>query len=500
MSDKTHDLLKTQTTAQSLGALLKSPCLAPIHFGQSFQRRIVKNVLFILILSLAGSLMAPFVCGAADDRVSQYPPQLFKFSAAKEQQVRMMATNLNIPVPPEIRDFFNAARNGGYAAVTNTIERLGPEVLALYKNPGGSLPAWIPFWQPLTEVESAYETFATGGTKYPLAFGEGIIQSIPAGSIYFGGSDAGRMVVTALCESQAEGKPFYTLTQNALSDGRYEDYLRAMYGKRIYLPTTNDVDQALEEYKADAGLRYKQGQLRPGEDVRVVDGHVQVNGPVAVMGIHALLVKVILEHNPNSRFFLEESYLMDTIYPYLSPHGLIFELHHAPLVSLTPQVLDADNAFWTRECESLLGKWLKPDTSLSNLCAFAETVYGRKDRSHFTGDDAFVTNEFATQAFSKLRVSIAGLYGWRLLNKSKTDDPARLRAEADYAFRQAFALCPTNPEAVIRYANFLESEGRIGDAILLARTARKLAPDNVYFYNLLAQLQHTRAKSEDATH
>jgi hypothetical protein len=107
------------------------------------------------------------------------------------------------------------------------------------------------------------------------------------------------MLVTALCESHAEAKPFYTLTQNALSDGRYMDYLRTMYGKRINLPTTNEVQKAIDEYKADALRRYKQGQLKPGEDVQA--GEVQLNGPVPVIGIHALLVKVILEHNCKRR-------------------------------------------------------------------------------------------------------------------------------------------------------------------------------------------------------
>jgi hypothetical protein len=103
----------------------------------------MKNVSSILVLSLAGSLMSPFLSRAADDRVSQYAPKLLKFSAAKEQQVRMMATNLNISVPTEIRDFFNAAQNGDYAVVTNTIERLGPVYVASYHNPGGKLPEWI---------------------------------------------------------------------------------------------------------------------------------------------------------------------------------------------------------------------------------------------------------------------------------------------------------------------------------------------------------------------
>ncbi len=64
--------------------------------------RIMKNVSSILVLSLAGSLMSPFVSRAADDRVRQYPPKLFKFSAAKEQQVRMMATKA-----PDSVNFYN---------------------------------------------------------------------------------------------------------------------------------------------------------------------------------------------------------------------------------------------------------------------------------------------------------------------------------------------------------------------------------------------------------
>lgn len=429
------------------------------------------------------------VCRAADPQAGRFPDQLLAFSATKEKQVRTMAANLNIKLPREVIAFFKAATNGDAATVSDTIKRLAPEFVASYTNSAGSQPAWIRFWQPMNEVESAYDAFATGGRKYPAAFGEGIIRCIPPGSIYFGGTDPGRMLVTALCESQADAKPFYTLTQNALSDGRYMEYLRAMYGTRIYLPTTNDVQQAIQTYKADALHRLRQGTLKPGEDVRLVNGQVQVNGPVCVMGIHALLVKSMLDHNPKQEFYLEESYPMERIDPYLSPHGFIFKLNHEPLPALTPQVLDADHTFWTKQCRTLIGDWLNPDTSLSNVCVFAGAVYGRKDWSHFTGERAYVTNAFAPAAFSKLRVSIAGLYHWRLMNATYADDRARLQAEADYAFRQAFALCPTSPEAVFRYVNFLMMQNRVNDAIELASTAVMLKSEDEQFGKLLSQLR-----------
>ncbi|MGA9450437.1 MAG: hypothetical protein WBW41_03730, partial [Verrucomicrobiia bacterium] len=366
---------------------------------------------------------------------------------------------------------------------------------------------WLPFWQPMTEVESAYEIFAQGGTKYPMAFGEDIISSIPAGSIYFGGSDAGRMLVTALCVSHAEGKPFYTLTQNALADNRYMDYLREMYGKNISLPTTNDVNQIFEEYKADARRRLKHDeqfpdeprQLAQGEDVREVDGELKMNGPVAVMAVSAREVKWILDHNPKPEFYYEESYQQELLYPYLSPHGLIFKLNHEPLPALPAAEMDADHAFWSKQCGAMLGNWLTPESLVSNVCAFADTVYKQKDLSHFTGDREFLTNDFAPKAFSKLRVSIAGLYQWRLMNGAGTADARRLNREADFAFRQAYALCPTSPEVLFRYVNFLKAQHRFDDAILLVRTTLRLTPADDHFYdqyeNLMMQLKQYHEQS-----
>ena len=453
----------------------------------------MKNSLLILssLLVFTGSLQA--------SETGQFPPQLRTFSAAKEQQVRQLAKDLKVGLPQVVSDFFKSAEQGDCAAVTKTIEQLGPQFLASFKDTN-HVPSWIPFWQPMTEVESAYEAFAAGGTKYPLAFGESIIQSIPAGSIYFGGSDSGRMLVTALCQDHAQGKPFFTITQNALLDGRYMDYLRAMYGKQISLPTTNDVQTALEDYKTDALRRLKHDeefpdgprQIKQGESVRLVNGELQMNNAVSAMEVHARLVKVILERNPKCEFYMEESYPLDLVYPYLSPHGLIFQLNHAPLAALPVKDIEADHEFWTKECGTLLGGWLKPDTSVSHVCAFAEAVYGRKDWSQFSGDKEYVTNDFAPPAFSKLRVSIAGLYQWRLMNHPGAEEKAQLEAEADYAFRQAFALCPTSREALYRSVNFLMMEGRIDDAIQMAGTACKLTPDDEQYENLLSQLKNYR--------
>jgi hypothetical protein len=458
----------------------------------------VLNIVFALLLP------AVPVCRAADG-TNGFPPQLLAFCVAKEQQAHRLAADFNIQVSPEIWAYFKSAGQSDWPAMTNAYERLklrSSQYEGSWNDPAVSSPVW----QTIIEVQTAYAAFASGGTKYPLAFGEGIIQSIPAGSIYFGGTDPGRGLVTALCESHAEARPFYTLTQNPLADNRYLDYVRSMYGNRIYIPTTNDLQNAFTDYMADAQLRLKHDrdfpneprQMKPGEDVHIVDGRLQVSGQVAVMSINALIAKCIFDHNTNCGFYVEESFPLDWMYPYLLPHGLIFKLNREPLPALTTQAIDADHAFWAKQCRSMLGDWLKPETSVSNVCAFVESVYVQKDWSHFTGDPGFVTNDFATKTFSKLRSSSGGLYQWRLASKTDAGDKARLRAETDYAFRQAFALCPTSPEAVFRYVSFLQSQNRLNDEILIARTARKMNPDNEQLNDLLSHLMDFREQQRKA--
>jgi hypothetical protein len=125
----------------------------------------------------------------------------------------------------------------------------------------------------VNEVGAALEAFAEGDEKYAIAFARDIINSIPPGSIYFGGTDSGRFLVTALSRSHVNGAPFFTITQNGLADQRsYLRYVRGMYGNRIYVPTDDDATKARNEYEQDARRRQSEGKLLPGEILEEVGG------------------------------------------------------------------------------------------------------------------------------------------------------------------------------------------------------------------------------------
>ena len=402
--------------------------------------------------------------------------QLKRFVAEKQQQAN---GSTNEPAPG-FAPLFADAGKGDWLAVSNDFSALSRHAPQYWHSGSASDERLTGTrWVAALEVYGAFESFAGGGEKYMAAFGHDIIESLPPGSVYFGGTDPGRFVVTAMCPSQVKGEPFFVLTQNALADGTYLDYLRQMYGDKLQLPSAEDSRKCFEDYSADAQKRAQNHQLKPGESVHTdASGKLQVSGQVSVMEINGLIAKTIFEKNPDHEFYLEESFPLEWMYPHLEPHGLIFKLNHQPAATLSDEVVQADREYWTKYTEPMIGGWLKENTPVATVTDFAAKTFGRHDFAGFKGDRRFIENTYAHKSFSKLRSSTAGLYAWRAEHDADAGDKERMAAAADFAFRQAWALCPYSPEAVYRYVNFLMTQKRMDDALLVAETTEKLTHDD----------------------
>ena len=270
--------------------------------------------------------------------------------------------------------------------------------------------------------------------------------------------------------------------------------------REIYTPTPDDSQRCFQDYLQDAQRRLQLNQLKPGEDVKVIENRVQVSGQVAVMSINGLLTKVIFDHNPKSEFFVEESFPLDWMYPYLSPFGIIMKINRQPLPELTEEIVRRDHEFWSQFSDRLIGNWVTYDTTVKEIAAFVEKVYLRRDFSGFKGDRKFIRDDQAQKAFSKLRSSIGGVYNWRISdpNNRNTAVQQRMVKEADFAFRQAFAFCPYSPEAVFRYANLLLSMQRFDDALTVAETCLKIDPYNGQVLDLVTRLREWKRTSGGA--
>jgi len=461
-----------------------------------------------------------------------------------------------------------------------------------------------PFTDPKTGKLSYDNTLRAELLKNP-ANASLIYPEMDRNTILFGGTDPGRFCPTysIFCDSfiphscqpeqdqKFDRRDCYLITQNALADGTYLEYLRAQYNRskqidppffsrfvryaagvlhigakdsvvldgpemgagdtgnsmvegvskllgstldtwftawgahvekerrargvyppaEIYIPSPDDLNNCFGEYTQDVARRKELGQLDPGEDVIVNNGRAQVVGPASVMNINGLLCKVIFDNNPTNSFYVEESFPLKWMYPYETPFGIIMKINRNPVPELSEDVFKLDHEFWTKFSTRLCGNWVTYDTTPQQIADFVDHTYIHNNYKGYTGDRAFVRDDDAQKAFSKLRSSQAGMYSWRcgLPGSSPICPPeyrqktpaaqAALIRETDFALKQAFTFCPYSPEAVMRYVNFLLGQAQLeeinnrpekagkffDDAILVAQTCQKLDPYNADITNLV---------------
>jgi len=377
--------------------------------------------------------------------------------------VHALAKHNKVDVPDDVERFFEAVEGGRWEEIDAAHKALllggdltTPRSAELHQ-----------IWRAIQETWGIAREAHDWPAQKLLDYGEAVLGSLRPGMIYVGGTDPGCFIPTFLNET-AEGEHHIVLTQNALADGTYLDYLNFLYGDRLATLTQDDSQRAFQEYLADAQRRLEhdrrfpneQRQIKPGEDVKIVESRVQVSGQVAVMAINGLLTKIIFDKNPDHAFYVEESFPLDWMYPYETPYGIIMKINRDPVPELTEEIVQRDHKFWSDYSERLVGNWITYDTTVSNICAFAEKTYHHRDFKGFKGDPRFVRDNDGQKAFSKLRSSIAGLYNWWLdpRNGKSPDSQRRALREAEFAFKQAYAFCPYSPEAVFRYINLLWSD------------------------------------------
>lgn len=289
------------------------------------------------------------------------------------------------------------------------------------------------------EFEAAWAEYPN--PDYPPAMG--------TNAIFYGGTDPGRFVPTYMIYCAEVRPDVYLITQNALADNTYMSVMRDLYGDTIWIPSQQDSNFAFQKYVEDV----QAGRIPPGAAVSFQDGRVSVQGVQGVMMINGILARMIFEANKHKHdFYVEESYVIPWMYPYLEPHGLIMKINAEPLPDLTPEMLKNDREFWDWETKRLLANK-----------KFRHDVVARK-------------------TFSKLRSAIAGLYAAR-----------HKYAEAEHAFRQAVDLYPLSPEANFRLADVYMQQRRFKEAAELISEFLKEDPDNDKVADFLTQIKQTDA-------
>ena len=374
--------------------------------------------------------------------------KLSQFAGQREELVATMARQFNVAIPPDVNRFFVAAKAGNWQQTSNLFV-----ALKQLRGTENSPPGLAKLWPAILETYGAAEQAHDWPAQQLLDYGDAVLDSLRPGMVYVGGTDAGRFIPTLLNDT-GEGDPHIVLTQNALADGTYLDYLRFRYGDRLNTLSFDDSQSVFKNYVDDAQRRLQHDQdfpnepkqLRPGEDVQMIDGRVQVSGQIAVMAINEQLLQGLLQKNPDLSFALEESFPFKSFYGEATTLGPVTELRAGdPADTLTPERAVQSLDYWRGTTQTLL----------------EETEVASAPRD----------------AYAKLILGQANLFQDR-----------NLPAAAEQAYQLATSLSPGSPEGVFPYVKLLTDQKRYDEAQQLLQTAITAAPDNQQFHEVLTSL------------
>jgi len=357
---------------------------------------------------------------------------------------------------------------------------------ALRRPGGGVMATGIIYMLPIIPLTMNWADSEMRGHEFGWRYGRDMLKGLDRNAVVYGGTDPGRFIPTYMIFVESfqpdawkrdptfDRRDLYIITQNALADQTYMHYIRDHYDvsrpkmdqwyhrflgrheqyprEPLCIPSLAEFDEIFHNAVQAAGHNPNSG-VTVQRDPSGRGARISVQGLEGVFTINGGIAQWIFEKNKNKHtFYVEESWAIQWMYPYLEPAGLIMKLNKEPLKALDPKIVAQDMAYWSRLCAELMS------------------------------DPAFCRDISAYRSFSKLRSSIGGLYSFR-----------GIKWAAEKAYRQALDLYSTSGEARSRLVELHVTADQFEEAFQVAREWRRLDPDSSAAADSLNQVIQLRA-------
>jgi hypothetical protein len=365
-----------------------------------------------------------------------------QFGRKRRELAQQLAHRQNRELSPDAESFFDALETGDWELVNARWKVLANRSGQYTNSVKGA--ERDPSWSEVLDAYGVAEQAHLWPAQKLLDYGQAVLGSLRPGMIYVGGTDQGRWIPELLNET-GQGDPHIIVTQNALADSRYLEFVNHLYEGQMTTLTSEDSQRAFQEYVSDAQKRLQHDQqfpdepkqVLPGENITSADGRVQVSGAVAVMAINERLLQTLMQQNPGLSFALQESFPFKNLYADAVPLGPIMELN----ASSSEHTFTSDQAaqsleFWRTTAQTVLAD---PDAASSEVAL--------KTWSH--------------EANAAANLLSAHGYG----------------AEAEQAYRYSNQIWPGNPDAISGLAKVLAGSGRMSEANQLLDNFARSYPD-----------------------
>ena len=414
----------------------------PIHHQDSQSRAAGSREVYTgLRQRLPGdSLLRPMP--TAEEIVAQ---KLAQFGRSRRRFAHALARRHDVQISSDVGQFFDAVESGNWERIDAAFKRISGGDNSASQN--DTRPAEVTkLWPAIIDAYGAAEQVHLWPAQKLLDYGNAILGALRPGMVYVGGTDNGRWIPELLNDTSG-GESHVVITQNGLAAADYQDYLRLQYDDQLTNLSDEESQRAFAQYTADAQKRLEHDQqfpdepkqIRPGEDVRMVEGKVQVGGQVAVMSINELLLQTLMQKNPGLSFAVQESFPLNGTYADALPLGPLMELHAA----------NQDNTFSAERAAQSLDYW-------------------RDSVQQVLSDPEASTSETALRSYSHDAVAAANLLAAH-----------NYSSDAEEAYRLATQLWPGNPESAGSLANLLATTGRDAEAQQLLDNFAREYPDQL---------------------
>ncbi|MDD4736659.1 MAG: tetratricopeptide repeat protein [Kiritimatiellae bacterium] len=352
---------------------------------------------------------------------------------ARYALMKQISSERNIPIPEEFVLIMESALHADWQAVSEGYEKVWRRSHWYESEEPNDPRISNELWHPLHETCWTFQCLKNWPCGLVPYYLNAVLTVMPPDSILFVGSDSARFLVDSLAPQFGRGDLAF-ISQNALVDVTYMDYLRDLYGEVLWIPDQNAYTDAFQQYVEQ--VRKTKGE---GECSVDADGCVSVGGTQGVLEINGILARMIAQSNGlTRRIFVDEVYVISWMTPRLSPRGILMELMPEPVEGISKEEVKADCACW-EQVEAV-------------LAASREQADVR----------------WAGRAFSGLRTAIAGLYVYH-----------QMPHEAEAAFRQAMRLSEDNPAPAYQLAKrVLEPQGRKEEAQEILKGLQTRDPDH----------------------
>jgi tetratricopeptide (TPR) repeat protein len=376
---------------------------------------------------------------AAEEIVHQ---KLEKFAQSRRSLAQKLAGKDSAALSPEVEAFFSAVQSGDWHRIESTFAVInGGDTSAGHADQRTSEVSKM--WPAIIDAFGAAEQAHLWPAQALLDYGHSIVDSLRPGMVYVGGTDSSRWV-PALVNDTEEGDQHIVITQNGLADTTYLNYVALQFGSRMNTLTEEEQKQAFASYMADARQRLDHDQnfpdepkqIRPGENVKLLDGKIDAGGQTAIMDINERLLNKILQRNPDLTFAIGESFPLKGTYTDAVPLGPLMELRANATENFTPERASESLDYWRQAADLVLND---PEASASQ-----DTT---RSYSH---DATAAANLLAAHGFT---------------------------AEAESAYLVARQLWPGSPDVAADLSELYQRTGRTAEARQLLEDFTRQFPD-----------------------